>query len=239
MFDTKRFGAYVSRLRKMQDMTQSELADKLNLTRQAISKYECGDSFPDISILISIADIFDITLDELINLGNPSAKEAEILEKAATGKDLSNTVDQQSIGDLINIAPLLKPSLLDNMAANLAGYGIDISNIVSLAQFLNDKTATELLESATYDTLNENLLERLIPFLDKRSISVIFQKILDGELDCKLIKIILPHAEYIYPQVEAGVLYGVLSEKALEFLKEYESENTDLRHYDKQNERQG
>ena len=64
MFDTRKFGGYVSRLRKNADMTQSELADKLNLTRQAISRYELGDSFPDVSILVLIADIFHVTLDE-------------------------------------------------------------------------------------------------------------------------------------------------------------------------------
>ena len=76
MFDTKKFGANVSRLRKNVDMTQSELADKLNLTRQAISKYEVGESFPDISVLILIAEIFGISLDVLINAGEPTMGEA-------------------------------------------------------------------------------------------------------------------------------------------------------------------
>lgn len=65
MFDTRKFGRYLSRLRKNADMTQSELADILNLTRQAISRYEIGESFPDISILILIADCFHITVDEI------------------------------------------------------------------------------------------------------------------------------------------------------------------------------
>lgn len=46
MFDTKKFGAYIARKRKNLDMTQAELAEKLNLTRQAISKYEVGDASP-------------------------------------------------------------------------------------------------------------------------------------------------------------------------------------------------
>lgn len=62
MFDTKKFGGYFSRLRKNADMTQIELADRLNLTRQAISRYEHGDSFPDISILVLISDIFGVSL---------------------------------------------------------------------------------------------------------------------------------------------------------------------------------
>jgi len=236
MFDIKKFGAYISRLRKKADMTQSELAEQLNLTRQAISKYECGDSFPDISILIEIADVFGITLDELIGSGNPSKREAAILEGAAKGQELNSSFDKQCISDIVNIAPLLKPSLLDKMAIGLASHGIDISSIVTLAEYINDDTVVKLLENATYDTINEDLLERLIPFLDGNSISIIFQKILDGELDYRLIKIMLPHAEYIYPQVEAAVLYGGLNKKALEILRDYESENDELLHYDKKKE---
>jgi transcriptional regulator with XRE-family HTH domain len=221
MFSTKKFGAYISKMRKKSDMTQSELAEKLNLTRQAISKYECGDSFPDISILISIADLFSISLDELIGSGNPTEKEAKILEGAAAGQDLSYAANKNSINDIINIAPLLKPSLLDKMASCLAIQGIDISSVVSLVEYINDDTVMKLLVKASFDTLNEDLLERLIPFLDSYSISIIFQKILDGKLDYKLIKMMLPHADYIYPQVEAAVLYGVLDEKALKILRDY------------------
>ncbi len=91
------------------------------------------------------------------------------------------------------------------MAKGLAKHGIDISSIVLLAEYV-----VKLLENATYDTINENLLERLIPFLDGNSISTIFQKILEGDLDYRLIRIMLPYAEYIYPQIEAAVLYGAL-----------------------------
>jgi len=138
MFDIKKFGAYISRLRKKADMTQSELAEQLNLTRQAISKYECGDSFPDISILIEVANVFGITLDELISSGNPTEKEVAILESALEGQDLCCELDKQCISDIVNIAPLLKPSLLDKMAKGLAKHGIDISSIVLLAEYIND-----------------------------------------------------------------------------------------------------
>ena len=66
MFDIKKFGGYLSSLRKKADMTQMELADRLNLTRQAVSRYEHGDSFPDVSILVTIAEIFHVSLDQLI-----------------------------------------------------------------------------------------------------------------------------------------------------------------------------
>lgn len=50
MFDTMKFGKVLSTLRKRADMTQNEVADRLNMSRQAISKYERGESFPDISV---------------------------------------------------------------------------------------------------------------------------------------------------------------------------------------------
>ena len=118
MFDIKKFGAYISRLRKKADMTQSELAERLNLTRQAISKYECGDSFPDISILIEVAEVFGITLDELISSGHPTEKEAAILGSAVEGQDLCSELEKQSISDIVNIAPLL---------VHTPGYSAEIS----------------------------------------------------------------------------------------------------------------
>ena len=57
MFDITKFGGYLSRLRKNADMTQSELADRLNVTHQAISRYEKGYCFPDVSGLVLLAEI--------------------------------------------------------------------------------------------------------------------------------------------------------------------------------------
>ena len=87
MFDTIKFGAFLAKLRKSADMTQSELGDRLNLTRQAISRYECGDSFPDISILTELSKIFGIPLELLINSGDPTKGEADIIDAVAKGRE--------------------------------------------------------------------------------------------------------------------------------------------------------
>lgn len=52
--------------RKQLKMTQGELAEKLNGKKSLISNYENGYSMPDIFTLCKLADIFDITLDELV-----------------------------------------------------------------------------------------------------------------------------------------------------------------------------
>lgn len=219
MFSIKKFGVYLSSLRKKADMTQSELADKLNLTRQAISKYECGDSFPEITTLITIAKIFDITLDSLIFSGNPTEMEALLL----SGK--SDAIE--NIPDIMNIAPLLKPSILDKIAENLSGQGISISNIIVLSEYLNSKSLAKLLENAVYNIDNEELLRKLIPFLNNQSKMNILEKILSGELHYSFIKELLPYMENYVPQIEQAILYGALNGEVLKILWEYRIRNSE------------
>lgn len=53
-------------IRKISGMTQEELADKLNVSRQTISKWEKGLSTPDLEMAIQFCDLFQISLDELL-----------------------------------------------------------------------------------------------------------------------------------------------------------------------------
>ena len=53
-------------LRKEADMTQTDLAEKLNVSRQAVSRWEMGTAMPDIDNLIAISDLFNVTLDDLL-----------------------------------------------------------------------------------------------------------------------------------------------------------------------------
>ena len=60
------FGKNVTRLRKLENMTQVELAEKLNYSDKAISKWEQGYSLPDVRVLVQIAELFGVTVDDLI-----------------------------------------------------------------------------------------------------------------------------------------------------------------------------
>lgn len=60
------FGQKLKTLREENGMSQSELADELNVSRQAVYKWESNKGYPDIENLIRISDIFDVTIDEMI-----------------------------------------------------------------------------------------------------------------------------------------------------------------------------
>ena len=60
------FGQRFQRLRKNAGLTQEDVANKLNITAQAVSKWENDVSAPDISVLVELSEILGVTLDELL-----------------------------------------------------------------------------------------------------------------------------------------------------------------------------
>ena len=62
-------GLYIKKLRKEKGITQSELADKLNVTFQAVSKWETGETLPDTSLLLDLCDELGSSVDTLLNGG--------------------------------------------------------------------------------------------------------------------------------------------------------------------------
>ncbi len=56
----------ISELRQAAGITQIELAEKLNYTDKAVSKWERGESLPDVSVLVELADLFGVSLDFLV-----------------------------------------------------------------------------------------------------------------------------------------------------------------------------
>lgn len=62
----------IAMLRKRNNMTQAELAEKLSISYQAVSQWENGNTFPDITMLPEIAKIFNVSIDALFNEENSS-----------------------------------------------------------------------------------------------------------------------------------------------------------------------
>ena len=70
-------GEKIKKIRKMAGMTQEELAEKMNVSRQTISKWEKEISSPDLESAIVLCDLFEISLDDLLK-GGQSVKEEKI-----------------------------------------------------------------------------------------------------------------------------------------------------------------
>lgn len=64
--EKKTIGGFISTLRKANGMTQKELAEQLNVSDKTVSRWERDDGTPDLSVIPAIAEIFDVTCDELL-----------------------------------------------------------------------------------------------------------------------------------------------------------------------------
>lgn len=80
--DKERTGQLITELRKEKGLTQKQLADALNVTDKAVSKWERGLSFPDISMLEPIAEVLDISIMEILAGEKKSEDETITREEA-------------------------------------------------------------------------------------------------------------------------------------------------------------
>lgn len=87
-------------LRKIKNMSQEELAEKLNVSRQAVSKWESGNGYPETEKIITICDIFDCSMDELVK-----GKISEDIKSEKNNYDLIMT--KTSKGIAIGVALIL------------------------------------------------------------------------------------------------------------------------------------
>lgn len=60
-------GKFISACRTEKGLTQMQLAEKLNITNRAVSKWETGKSMPDVSLMLDLCNILDITVNELLS----------------------------------------------------------------------------------------------------------------------------------------------------------------------------
>lgn len=65
--DVQKFGRFIAEKRKEKKLTQVQMGEKLGVTGKTISRWENGNYMPDIALLIPIADLLDVTVNELLN----------------------------------------------------------------------------------------------------------------------------------------------------------------------------
>ena len=96
----KNFGNRIKVLRRKMNLTQEELAERLNVSYQTISKWETNASLPDIAMFPVLANLFNVTTDELLGV-DLAKKQAKIDEIIAEFGRLSNLGKEKEKFDFI------------------------------------------------------------------------------------------------------------------------------------------
>ena len=101
-------------LRKCKNMTQSELGEKLNYSDKTVSKWENGDSSPDLSALCKIASVYGITLDDLVREDAVKKIDQKVEEKASKEEYKRSVILGLSMAVVFLIAALVFVYILLN-----------------------------------------------------------------------------------------------------------------------------
>ena len=183
MFDMESVGRKISNARREKNMTQMELADKLNISFQAVSNWERGLSMPDIAKLPELSELLGITVDEI--LGKPSRLINKIIAEDDDGYE---EITYQEFKEAV---PLLKPEQVNETYERI-DPPFDFSDIEELLPFLGRETCDNLfiklikqddfehaqelapfisreLRNKTYLEYSENTnkVSGLLPFIDR------------------------------------------------------------------------
>lgn len=123
--DQKKIGQFIAICRKEQGLTQVQLAEQLGITNRAVSKWETAKSMPDVSVMMPLCEILDISVNEL--LSGEKIRMEEFREKAdetviqiERQKQITENVSKYSFGIVVVI--LLVWNLI-----NVYCYGIQES----------------------------------------------------------------------------------------------------------------
>jgi transcriptional regulator with XRE-family HTH domain len=164
--DNKKVGNFISTMRKSLPMTQQEIAELLGVTNKAVSKWETGEGYPEITIVPALAEILGVTVDELLR-GEKS--EIHNLEQACTGSSKQydllidkailkfNNAHVVSIGiSLLGI--ILSYTIVSSTpfkGASVFGIALVISSIVILlVNYNNVKVAYEKYTQLCSDSIS-------------------------------------------------------------------------------------
>ena len=79
--DNQKFGALIKAARIKKGYTQKDVANILGVTDKAVSKWECGKSFPDITLIASISSMLNISVNELVGIADNIKEDAIMIEK--------------------------------------------------------------------------------------------------------------------------------------------------------------
>ena len=138
--DQEKIGKFILEMRKQKGLTQKELAEKIGISDKTISKWECGNSMPDISYLESLCNSLEISVNELLSgeclTGESYSEKAEENIMALMKENESNKkegIGKSIVGVLLAI---ISPMLLVIMCSGISGLGFFLNDFIDIPGLL-------------------------------------------------------------------------------------------------------
>ncbi len=127
--ERKTIGSFITILRKAKGLTQKELAEQLNVSDKTVSRWERDESAPDLSLIPIIADIFDVTSDELLRGERASVKSEPEKSTAKTEKQIDYILEKNAVKFKVQSIISCGIAFLGLIAAMLFSFSFAMSEV--------------------------------------------------------------------------------------------------------------
>lgn len=160
VFDMLKVGKNIADLRKQAGMTQMGLADQLGISYQAVSSWERGESMPDVSKLPQLAEIFNVSIDAILEKSKSTQIVVNVLEN--TTEQFLNQ-NELSVAEISEIAPILLAEQVDGVFEHVK-HPVSIQDLLSIAPFISEEVLDECAKIA-FEREGINALLSIAPFI--------------------------------------------------------------------------
>lgn len=163
--DCDKIGSLILGLRKELGMTQKQLADKLNISDKAISKWERGQGCPDISLLSELSDIFEVNIEKILSGDlQPNHIEAGNLKriKFYVCPNCNNVINSTGDTEISCCGRKLTP-LVAKKADAMHTSTVEVMEGEYYITFNHEMTKTHYISFVAYVTSERVLLVKLYP----------------------------------------------------------------------------
>lgn len=180
MIDNRIVGKTIAVLRQARGMTQQQLAAALNVSHQAVSKWENGAALPDIQTLMELTQLFGITMEQLLSGEIPEEHCEE------TGDDPLRHFGKL-VGDMFNdIGNRLKPERKEEKAVDTEKQDgeslnedqeqkVDLQKLLQMAPFMSKGAVEEMLKKCGRK-LTAQEIARFAPFVDSACLETLIEE---------------------------------------------------------------
>ena len=175
-------GTNISNLRRSQGLTQAGLAEKVNYSDKAVSKWERGESVPDILTLVSIAEVLGVTVDDLLKDPNALPEQTGAVQQAmdqVVQKTLKRKADKRII---VQLSSLLVWFVALFVYVVLSSVGVSNSGLSFFLAIPADAIVVLSLRSAWHDFRSNRVLISILMWGSLLSIYMVLLVLLQANV---------------------------------------------------------
>lgn len=186
MIDAAKVGNRIAEMRREKSLTQAQLAALVNVSHQAVSKWESGQTLPDIETLVRLTAFFGVTVEQLlsndenseVNMNNEENFE-KIEEEQTEDRAEEKNGSKMTLQQLLQMAPFMSKEAVESIVMSY-DEKLTALQIARLAPYLHAESIDALIAKHR-PTLTWDALRRIAPYMSRESVDELARSIASGK----------------------------------------------------------